>query len=68
MTPRTLAEVDLTAIMTALAATESKDNSTGPKEDRRRQAELSARARSRKKARIDALNPTGRSAACRNKI
>jgi hypothetical protein len=34
VTPRTLAEVDLTAIMGALAAAETKDQAARPKDDR----------------------------------
>jgi hypothetical protein len=58
-TPRTLAEVDLTAIMTALAARKTEDHSTGPKEERRRQAELE-RELAVAKARTEALEQENR--------
>ena len=57
-TPRTLAEVDLTAIIAALAAVETGD-SRKPKEDQRRQVQLE-RELAAAKARIDILEQQNR--------
>jgi hypothetical protein len=58
-TPRTLAEVDLTAIVAALAAAETEDHSAKPREDRRRHAQLEQELAAAK-ARIEILEQENR--------